>query len=76
LPNLDGQMRNVYPQDFENAGVMLVREMQNGFRQEALAFWTGTSYVYAYMLLHQTADELVAINFQFNSDSKAILGNF
>lgn len=67
LNNLENRVKSVYPQPLTNADVLLVQEMGGGFRQELLAYWTGTSYIFVRMLLQQLPNELVAVQTTFNS---------
>lgn len=68
LDRLDAQVEQLYPYDFDNVAVIRRGSLENQFQQELLAYWTGIAYVYAYVLYHDRGDELVAINFRFNSD--------
>ncbi|TNF19949.1 MAG: hypothetical protein EP318_12775 [Rhodobacteraceae bacterium] len=68
LEALEQRVRGIYPQDFENVALIRRADLEHGFRQELLAYWVGTAYIYVYMLLHQRDDALVALGFNFNSD--------
>lgn len=68
LGALGERVRTYYKKDFEEVALVKRAEMANGWRQELLAYWTGYSYVYVYMLLHQRQDEIVSVHFKFNSD--------
>ncbi|MBO9464624.1 hypothetical protein J7443_05235 [Tropicibacter sp. R15_0] len=68
LDQLAAQVEQIYPTDFENVVVIRKGDLQGGFQQELIAYWTGLSYVYAYVLYHDLGDRVVAINFRFNSD--------
>lgn len=65
---IEEQVRSLYPRDFENAALISRDELNNGWRQEVISFWTETSYLYVYLLMHQRSDALVSIKFQFHSD--------
>jgi hypothetical protein len=65
---LDAQVEQLYPQDLEHVAVIRRVAHENGFSQELLAYWTGTAYLYAYVLFHEVDGQVVAINFRFNSD--------
>ena len=47
-------------------------ELENGWSQEVISYWTGVDYVYAYILMHDREDAFVAVNFRFNSDFSAL----
>ena len=68
LQNLDGQVENIYPQNFTNVAIIRRAAHENGWRQELLAYWVGVSYIYAYVLIHETGQNVIAVNFRFNSD--------
>ena len=68
LRSLGERMRTYYKKDFDEVALVKRAELANGWRQELLAYWTGYSYVYVYMLLHQRDDEIVSVHFKFNSD--------
>lgn len=68
LDRLDAQVEQLYPNDFKYVAVIRRGSLEGGFQQELLSYWTGISYVYAYVLYHDRGDDMVAINFRFNSD--------
>ncbi|PYG31891.1 hypothetical protein [Pelagimonas varians] len=68
LDRLDAQVGQLYPNDFEHVAVIRRGALEGGFQQELLSYWTGIAYVYAYVLYHDRGNEMVAINFRFNSD--------
>ena len=72
LAGLEGQVRQIYPADFTEAAVMRHAELENGWSQEVISYWTGVDYVYAYILMHDREDAFVAVNFRFNSDFSAL----
>jgi hypothetical protein len=53
MTGLETQVRNIFPEDFENAALMMRQEMENGFAQELIAYWTGVAYIYVRVLWHQ-----------------------
>jgi hypothetical protein len=77
MTGLETQVRNVFPDDFENAATMMRQEMENGFSQELIAYWTGISYIYARVLWHQLpSGEVVSIKLLFNSDPDELIPLF
>lgn len=76
LDNLDAQVDRLYPDDFQNVAVIRRVTLENGFSQELLAYWTGYSYLYAYVFYHDRGDEVISINFRFNSDFATLSGLF
>ncbi len=76
LAALEVQMKNVYAEDFENKAMVRVVELENGFRQEMIAFWTGIDYVYVYLFLHQREADILAVHMSFNSDVNTIMEKF
>lgn len=76
LDRLDMQVEQLYPNDFGNVAVIRRGALENGFQQELLAYWSGIAYVYAYVLYHDRGDQMVAINFRFNSDFAKLNGLF
>ncbi len=68
LDQLDIQVEQLYPVDFQNVAVIRKGELQGGFHQELLAYWTGTYYIYAYVMYHDRGSDVVSVNFRFNSD--------
>jgi hypothetical protein len=74
---LETQVRNIFPDDFENAAVMIRQEMENGFNQDLIAYWTGVAYIYVRVLWHQRPEGgVVAINMTFNSDPDVLIPLF
>ena len=72
LDSLDAQVEQIYPQDFEEMAVLRRVELGGGFVQEIVAYWTGLSYVYAYVFFHERDGRVVSINYRFNSDFNAL----
>ncbi|WP_299922224.1 hypothetical protein [uncultured Pelagimonas sp.] len=72
LNQLDVQVEQLYPVDFQNVAVVRKGNLQGGFHQELLAYWTGTFYIYAYVLYHDRGSDVVSVNFRFNSDFSAL----
>lgn len=68
LRSLDRQVEQLFPDDFENVALLRREQHNNGFAQEIIAYWTGTSYLYAYVFYHNTGRDTVSINFRFNTD--------
>jgi hypothetical protein len=74
---LETQVRNIFPEDFENSALMMRQEMENGFAQDLVAYWTGTAYIYARLLWHQRPDgDVLAISMTFNSDPDVLIPLF
>ena len=76
LDQLDTQVEQIFPQDFENVVLLRRTALENGFAQEIVAYWTGLSYVYAYVFYHERDGRVVSINYRFNSDFNALNGLF
>ena len=76
LAELDRRVQSIYAQDFTDVALVQRKDMLNGWRQEILAFWTGTSYTYVYLLLHDRGQRMLSINFKFNSDFHELMKNF
>ncbi|MGH1414743.1 MAG: hypothetical protein ACRBB0_14740 [Pelagimonas sp.] len=72
LEQLDTQVKQLFPDDFQNVAVMRKGELQGGFHQELIAYWNGFSYIYAYVLYHQRASDVVSLNFRFNSNFSSL----
>lgn len=68
LRSLDRQVEQLFPEDFDKAALLRRVQHNNGFAQEIIAYWTGTSYLYAYVFYHNTGRDTVSINFRFNTD--------
>ncbi|MGY3436890.1 MULTISPECIES: hypothetical protein [unclassified Marinovum] len=76
LAALEGRVREIFPVDFENVALIRRVDLEHGFRQELIAYWTETSYIYVYLVLHQRDDGLLALAFTFNSDFDDLNGLF
>lgn len=76
LEDLEARVRNIFPRDFENAALLRRQDMENGWRQEMIAYWTGIDYIYVYLLLHQREEGLLAVNMSFNTEFAEIFANF
>jgi len=77
MTGLETQVRNIFPVDFENSAVMLRDEMENGFNQELIAYWTGPAYIYARLLWHERpGGEVISIKMVFNSDPDVLIPLF
>lgn len=74
--DLEARMRDLFPLDFRHKSVVRVDPMENGWSQEMYAYWTGLSYVWVSVLLHQRENELVVINIKFNTDFFKLIGSF
>lgn len=68
LEALERRVREIFLQDFENAALLRRNEMENGWRQELIAYWTGVNYIYVYLLLHQRDDGVLSVNMRFNTE--------
>ncbi len=67
LADLEAQVQRIYKTDFKTVDLMRRQELENGWRQELLVYSVGLDYIYAYVLLHKRAEDMVAVNFRFNS---------
>jgi hypothetical protein len=77
MTGLETQVRNLFPEDFENSAVMIRQDLENGFAQEMIAYWTGTAYIYARVLWHERPDGVVvSINMTFNSNPDTLVPLF
>lgn len=76
LAQLDRKVRSIYLRDFKKVAQVRRKDLLNGWRQEMLAYWTGSDYIYAYILLHDRGKDLLAINFKFNSNFHELMKNF
>ncbi|MDA7430789.1 hypothetical protein PGB28_20195 [Primorskyibacter aestuariivivens] len=68
LEALEARVREIFPRDFENAALLRRNEMENGWRQELIAYWTGIDYIYVYLLLHDRDEGLLSVTMRFNTD--------
>ena len=77
MTGLETQVRNIFPNDFENSALMMRQEMENGFAQELIAYWTDAAYIYVRVLWHARPEgEVVSINMTFNSDPDTLIPLF
>ncbi|MCU4654545.1 hypothetical protein N8I71_17030 [Roseibacterium sp. SDUM158016] len=77
MSSLEMQVRNIYPEDFANTAVMLRAEMAEGFGQELIAYWSGTSYIYVRVLWHELPEGgVLALNMTFNSNPDVLIALF
>ena len=56
LAGLQRRVEGIFSRDFKHVDVLRVNDMGNGWRQEMYAYWVGTSYLYAYLLMHDQGD--------------------
>ena len=68
LQTLEERVQTYFKRDFEEVALIKQAEHLNGWRQELLAYWVGTEYIYVYILMHQREDAFLSVNFKFNSD--------
>lgn len=68
LQALEERVQTYFKRDFEEVALIKQAEHLNGWRQELLAYWVGTEYIYVYILMHQRDDAFLSVNFKFNSD--------
>lgn len=73
---LEARMRDRFPYDFKHADLVKVDEMQNGWRQELYAYYTGLKYVFVTVLIHEREDSLIALNIKFDIDFYRLIGSF
>jgi len=73
LAGLNQQFLGIYPKDLENAALVRHVPGDNGFSKEAITYWTGTSYLWLYLFLHQREDDIVVINFTINSNADRVM---
>ena len=76
LSALEGQVRAIFPSDFENVDVLKHDDMGNGWAQELYVYWTGRQFFYISVLYHDRDTELLAVQFKFNTDFDALIVNF
>lgn len=73
LAGINSQFLGIYPRALENAAVVMRDDGLNGFRREVITYWTGVSYLWFYLFLHETSDRIVVVNFSMNSNAEPIL---
>ncbi|OSQ48557.1 hypothetical protein [Marivita geojedonensis] len=76
LDDLQGRVRQIFPQDFTEVALVRRNEMENGWAQELISYRSGISYIFAYLVLHQLDDAIVSVNFQFNTDFNDLNAQF
>lgn len=77
LENFKRQLDFLYVRDFENVKILKSVTLENGFEQEARAYWSGlTGYLFYYALLHRRDDGVVVLEFVLNSTAKSIMDRF
>ena len=76
LEALEARVREIFPRDFENAALLRRNEMENGWRQELIAYWTGIDYIYVYLLLHDRDEGLLSVTMRLNTDFDELNGAF
>lgn len=72
LAEIDAKIEATYPVNFENVALVRSTVHKNGFRQELIAYWTGASYLYVYLLLHTDANTMKLLHFDFDSNFHAL----
>jgi hypothetical protein len=74
---LETQVRNIFPDDFENAATDDAAGDGERLRQDLIAYWTGTATSTPRVLWHQRPEgEVVSINMLFNSDPDVLIPLF
>lgn len=77
MMGVETQVRNVFPADFQNSALMMRQEMENGFTQDLIAYWTDVSYVYVRVLWHARPEgDVVSLHMVFNSNLDVLLPLF
>lgn len=76
LDDLQGRVRQIFPEDFTEVALVRRHEMENGWAQELISYRNGISYIFAYLVLHQLDDAIVSVNFQFNTDFNDLNAQF
>lgn len=72
LDSLEARVREIFPEPLANVTRARAEDLGDGFRHEMLIYWTGTSYLYVRILVHEQADRTVAVTTRFNTDFDAI----
>ncbi|MCR8547179.1 hypothetical protein M4578_05025 [Salipiger sp. P9] len=68
IASFEVQVRQAYPEDFKDVALVRRQELENGWSQELIAYWTGLKYGYAYVLMQDRGDSFVAVHFRFNTN--------
>ncbi|WP_371223910.1 hypothetical protein [Roseovarius sp. 2305UL8-3] len=76
LRSLEVKVRTIFPGDFRHVDLLKRDDMGNGWARELYAYWSGLSYIYVAILMHDRGSEIVSINFKFNTDFDDIVQNF
>lgn len=76
LQGLQQQFTAIYPTDFSHRATVRTRQLENGFREEIITYWTDLAYIWFYAITHQREDGLVVINFALNSSYDAVAQRF
>lgn len=67
LANAQDGMRGSLPPFLENATIFVNLPYENGMSRQVIAYWTGTSYLYAQISYHDRADGLVVFQLNVNT---------
>lgn len=73
LNGVQNQFNSIYRQNFQHRGQVRVRNLENGFKEEVVAYWTGTAYIWLYMFTHQRADTVLVVSFTINSSAEPVM---
>lgn len=76
LQQLEARVRSIFPQDFVHRERVRVQMLENNFRQELWAFYTGSGYLYTYLVIHDRKDRTLSLSFKFNTDFNTLNGLF
>lgn len=76
LAVIEADLRTRYPDDFEHVALVRSVVLKNGFKQELIAYWTGSNYLYVYLLLHTFDNRTQLLNFAYNSSFEELNGRF
>ncbi|MEQ9693866.1 hypothetical protein [Shimia sp. SDUM112013] len=66
--DLDTRLRALYPDDFTDVALVRSEIHKNGFRQEIIAYWNESQYLYVYLLMHTVDNQPRLLNFSFDAD--------
>lgn len=70
------KLQALYPQDFTDRASFRTRGSHSGFNEEIIAYWTGQSYLWLYLVTHTQDAGLVVIELQIDSDFSTIAARF
>ncbi|MEX5728937.1 hypothetical protein Ga0609869_002290 [Rhodovulum iodosum] len=76
LDAINSQFRSIYPAALTDDMRVRTRALENGFREEIIAFREREHYLWIYLLYHERGQDLVVINFSMNSNAEPILTRF